>query len=208
MPDDDPRRVLETLIRERGESYAGLSRLLGRNAAYLQQFVKRGSPRRLPERERGDLARYFGVPESCLGGSPAPEPLQRVPVLDVAATAGAGGLLAQEDRRRYRRFDADLLRSIGVRDDAASIIRVIGDSMAPTLCDGDEILVDTAQRTVPDSGGLFVIRDGDGLRVKRLRPDGERMVVASDNPDFATQGVPRESLAVIGRVAWLGRVPG
>ncbi len=44
---DDARANLDRLIRERGETYGGISKLLGRNAAYIQQFVKRGSPRKL-----------------------------------------------------------------------------------------------------------------------------------------------------------------
>ena len=62
------RAALAALIAESGESYAALSRLIGRNAAYLQQFVTRGSPRQLAERDRALLARYLGVPEARLGG--------------------------------------------------------------------------------------------------------------------------------------------
>src|SRR5215470_12267414 len=70
-----PRAELERLILERREDYAGLSRLIGRNAAYIQQFIKRGVPRRLAEEDRRKLARYFGVDESLLGGPPRqPEP--------------------------------------------------------------------------------------------------------------------------------------
>ena len=43
----DPRNVLERLCAERGEDFAGLSRMLGRNSAYIQQFVRRGVPKRL-----------------------------------------------------------------------------------------------------------------------------------------------------------------
>ena len=69
----DPRLVLERLCAERGDDFAGLSRMLGRNPAYIQQFVRRGVPKRLGEDERRKLARYFGVPEALLGG-PADEP--------------------------------------------------------------------------------------------------------------------------------------
>ena len=52
----DPRVVLERLCAERGEDFAGLSRMLGRNPAYIQQFVRRGVPKRLREEERRKLA--------------------------------------------------------------------------------------------------------------------------------------------------------
>ena len=64
----DPRQVIERLCAERREDFASLSRMLGKNPAYIQQFVRRGVPRRLKEAERSKLARYFSIPESMLGG--------------------------------------------------------------------------------------------------------------------------------------------
>ena len=86
MDGEGQRAALEALIRDRGASYAALSRLLGRNAAYLQQFVSRGSPRMLGERERAVLARYFGVAESVLGG-PERNGLAEILRVDVSASA-------------------------------------------------------------------------------------------------------------------------
>jgi hypothetical protein len=45
----DPRSALQRLIEERGEDYSSLSRLIGRNAAYIQQYIKRGNPKKLGE---------------------------------------------------------------------------------------------------------------------------------------------------------------
>lgn len=64
---DSVRARIEQLASTTGESLAELSRMIGRNPAYLQQFVKRGSPRRLPEDERLALAMHFGVDERELG---------------------------------------------------------------------------------------------------------------------------------------------
>ena len=66
--EEEPRTVLERLIAQNGDDFAGLSKLIGRNPTYIQQFIKRGSPKKLPEVERGILARYFGVAENILGG--------------------------------------------------------------------------------------------------------------------------------------------
>ena len=59
--EEEPRTVLERLIAQNGDDFAGLSKLIGRNPTYIQQFIKRGSPKKLTEVERGILARYFGV---------------------------------------------------------------------------------------------------------------------------------------------------
>ncbi len=63
----DVRGRLQKLADERGVSLAGLSRLVGKNASYLQQFVTRGSPKRLGEDERLRLAQFFGIDERELG---------------------------------------------------------------------------------------------------------------------------------------------
>lgn len=64
---DEVRATLVAVAEERGDSLAALSKMLGRNAAYLQQFVTRGSPRRLDEDDRLTLARHFNVDERRLG---------------------------------------------------------------------------------------------------------------------------------------------
>jgi hypothetical protein len=48
-------------------SLADLSKLVGKNPSYLQQFVMRGSPKRLGEDERLVLAKFFSVDERELG---------------------------------------------------------------------------------------------------------------------------------------------
>ena len=61
------REELDRLILKGGYGYASISRLLGRNPAYVQQFIKRGSPRKLDDEDRKTLACFFGVDEQVLG---------------------------------------------------------------------------------------------------------------------------------------------
>lgn len=204
MDPDAQRAALEALIAETGANLSELSRLLGRNLAYLQQYLVRGTPRLLSESDRGLLARYFGVPQTRLGG-PEMDGLVEVPRLDVGASAGPGGLVEGEARRRPGALSPTLLRELGVRAEAASMIRVMGDSMLPTLADGDEILVDRDRRRIEGRGGVFVIRLDGELMVKRLRGGVGGIEVISDNPDWETRVVPAAEVDVVGRVAWLGR---
>src|SRR3546814_7512143 len=76
MENSRAREFLERLIHERRENYDALSRLIGRNPSYIQQYIKRGTPRKLSETDRRTLARYFGVDEQLLGGpadTPSPD---------------------------------------------------------------------------------------------------------------------------------------
>ena len=209
---DDPRAALERLIRERGEDYAGLSRLIGRNPAYVQQYIKRGTPRRLAEEDRRLLARYFGVEEAMLGGPPPPARddggLVSVRRLDVGASAGPGALGADERALGAMAFDAQWLRRLGIGSrDSLSLIRVQGDSMAPTLTDGDEILVDGSDQADRLRDGIYVLRIDDALVVKRLAlSPGRRVAVRSDNEAYpAWPDCDLSSIDLVGRVVWAGR---
>jgi len=208
----DPRIVLEKLCAERGEDFAGLSRMLGRNAAYIQQYVRRGVPKRLKEDERRKLARYFAVSEAMLGGPPeiaAREGLVAVNRTAVRASAGPGAIVSEESGRPYFAFDERWLKALtGSPSDKLSIIRVEGDSMAPTLNPGDDILVDLADCEERLRDGVYVLRIDDALVVKRiaLHPIGGRVTVQSDNPAYPDwPDCDLGNLNCIGRVIWAGR---
>lgn len=207
----DPRAELERLIQSHGDDYSALSRLVGRNPAYIQQFIKRGSPKNLPERERSILARYYGVEPQLLG---APEEvggrrdsLKLVPKLAVGASAGAGALADGEALAGKVGFDEQWLRKLGVEPRNVSLIRVDGDSMQPALNDGDDIMVDKGAALKPLRDGIHVIRIDGVLMVKRLAPaPGGRLSVLSDNPAYPSwpDRDPAE-VQVVGRVVWVGR---
>jgi len=205
---DDVRSSLDALIRDSGEDYSSISRLLGRNPAYIQQFIKRGTPRRLAEEDRRSLAAYFRVPEARLGGASAQRPasLAAIPRVEIGASAGPGGIAEIEELGAPIGFDEALLRELGVRRTAAlSIIRVAGDSMEPTLFDGDDILVDRGNATLKP-GAIHVLRYDDVLLVKRIARKGRGYVIDSDNKAHAA--IPVEDpaqLQIVGRVLWCGR---
>ena len=210
---DDPRTALDELIRKNHDDYSGISRLLGRNAAYIQQYIKRGSPRSLDERDRAVHARYFGVDEVMLGGptrrSGPVVDLVHVPVLDVAASAGHGALAEMESKTAQFGFDEDWLKKLTQSKAASlSIIRVLGDSMEPTLFDGDEVMVDLGDGQSRLRDGIYVLRMDDMLNVKRIaiEPKGRQISVISDNPSYPTwQSMERRSINIVGRVLWFGR---
>jgi phage repressor protein C with HTH and peptisase S24 domain len=209
----DPRVILERLCAERGEDFAGLSRMLGRNPAYIQQFVRRGVPKRLKEEERRKLARYFAISEALLGG-PADEPrdpdgLVSIKRHPVKASAGPGAIVSEGFGKPYFGFDERWLKALTATPPSQlSIVRVEGDSMSPTLNDGDDILVDLGDCGDRLRDGIYVLRVDDALVVKRLAlsPLGRRVTVQSDNPaypDWPDRGL--DEINCIGRVIWSGR---
>lgn len=207
----DPRARLLHLSAERSVSLSQLSALIGRNSSYLQQFVRKGSPRKLEETDRRTLARFLGVDESELG-APEEKSLSStgkvlrgdwvdVPRLPLGASAGPGATPAEEQPVGAFRFSSRWLRGQGFDPAMLSAILVTGDSMEPTLRDGDEILVDRSPRPLRD--GIHVVRVDDALLVKRI-DTGRPGVIAliSDNPSYRSLELPPMDVQVIGRVVW------
>ncbi|NJS14544.1 MAG: helix-turn-helix transcriptional regulator [Sphingopyxis sp.] len=214
----DPRALLDQLIRDRGYDYQSLSRLIGRNAAYIQQYIKRGTPRRLEEGDRRRIAAFLGVPDTMLGGPAATIAAPRgtargpamllVPQLAIGASAGAGSNIDGEGVEAGFAFDPRWLRRMGADTRALSIIAVEGDSMAPTLNDGDDIMVDGGDAADRLRDGIYVLRMDDMLMVKRVArlPGAGRISVTSDNPLYPSwPDLAADAVTLVGRVVWAGR---
>ena len=212
VPVDSRARLME-LVEAQGVSLSGLSALLGRNPSYLQQFVRKGSPRKLEEGDRRTLARFFGVDERELGGaSEAPvgdyagqrrrSEWADIPQLALGASAGPGALAAAEAPVGRLRFATRWLRRNDLDPAMLSVIEVEGDSMDPTLRDGDEILVDRTPR--PLRAGIHVLRLDDTLLVKRVERAGGDLRLLSDNPAYPAIERPAGEVEIVGRVVWKG----
>lgn len=214
---EGPRARLLELSQAHGASLASLSEMLGRNASYLQQFIRKGSPRKLEEGDRKTLARVFGVDESELREPDADTqdnsyamPLRRDPGewvevarLDIGASAGPGAVPQGEAAFDAFRFSRRWLAEQGLEGAQLSAITVEGDSMEPLLRDGDEILVDRGPRPFRD--GVHVIRLGDTLMVKRVAQAGAgRFALLSQNLSYPPVDVSADEIEVIGRVVWKG----
>lgn len=215
MAPSDPRARLLALAEARGVSLAGLSGLIGRNPTYLQQFVRKGSPRKLEEQDRRKLAEFLGADEAELGAPeyfshdpaslrgarpPAPDWLD-IPRIDIAASAGGGALGGIEQEVGTFRFSSQWLREQGFVAAMLSAIRVAGDSMEPLLRDGDEILVDRTPRPLRD--GIHVVRVDGTLLVKRVQTGHPgQIVLESENPAYRPIVLPPGEIEVLGRVVW------
>ncbi len=128
---------------------------------------------------------------------------------DVAAAAGHGAFVGQEDSDRqfaFRRLWAVV--EMGLEPELAAVIRVEGDSMSPTLAPGDSILLDLREtRFARDA--VYVFSWDDGLFVKRIHRTGRSSFRAmSDNPLYPPMEFDQSNvneLCVVGRVVWAGR---
>lgn len=143
------------------------------------------------------------------------------PQIDVTAGMGGGGItivsegvpgkngmtFAAENISDWWRVPPAILTAMGnVKPTDITFVPVQGDSMAPTLIEGDVVIVDTRHRW-PSPDGLYALNDAfGGVIVKRLevtsKPSEEeaRVDVISDNPRHPTKNWSLEELRIVGRV--------
>lgn len=197
-----------------------LSHAAGRNHAYLQQYVTRGSPRVLPEDVRLKIAELLGRPASDFKDTNVPSSAPRVhlgelvltvPIYDIRASAGAGALVEDGEPTGHQPFrEQEISRLTRSGTEELAVIQVAGDSMWETLHDGDKVLVDrSVERIVRD--GIYILAYEGELLVKRCQRDLENghVIVKSDNPAYDTFRITDgDRLNVIGRVVWIGRALG
>lgn len=160
---------------------------------------------RLPDLESAfSIAKYFNVSlDYLLIGDEKPNKCI-VPILDQELSAGNGCLVPENDAAKGL---LELPRSLRAEyGDSLSALYVKGDSMEPTLRNGDLIVCDSLGW---DSGeGLYAVRlNGKGY-VKRIQVGNGKILIKSDNPKYDTIEEPIESqnFQVIGKVHFIGTV--
>ncbi len=134
-----------------------------------------------------------------------------ISVFDIEAQAGVGMIPSTyEAVVDQLAFPPEYLQSItSTPMQNLAIIGVVGASMQPTLNHGDVVMVDMTKRDI-DFDGMFVIRIGEALKVKRANwgPRRQSIVIRSDNankiqfPD--EEFFESDDVTVIGRVVWVG----
>ncbi len=80
-----------------------------------------------------------------------------------------------------------------------------GDSMQPTLQDGDIVLIDRSIRNVREQDAVWALTVGDIAMIKRVRAKGERVSVLSDNDRVPPDEYHHEEINIVGRVIFIGR---
>lgn len=211
---DKIRKRLSREIELRQMDMKQLSLALGKNHAYVQQFLTRGIPARLKEQDRRKLSELLDIPEDELGGpEPASSPAHATPQFrtiteyDIRASAGDGALTSEENVRSQWPFDPSYLSDfLGLSTNDLAIIEVRGDSMEPTLSSGDRVMVHLADKQISQPG-IFIIYDGGGTVIKRVEkiPGQDKLVLISDNPLHTRYEISGDDVQIVGRVVWAAK---
>lgn len=220
---DPARKLLQALVNQSENRWdlANLSREIGRNHAYLQQYIRRGIPAALPEDAREKLAKIFGIPEKSFktgvipqGTKPrlGPEPeteqvpggLDQVAEMDVRASAGAGAVVEYDNTKAAWGFPRNWVRAeLNAASSDIRIVTIEGDSMPGVLDPGDKALVNVSDRT-PSPPGTFLLYDGLGLVAKRIQyidgSDPPTIRIMSTNEAYGPYERTLEEAHIMGRI--------
>lgn len=169
----------------------------------------------LVDEETSALRREIREPKAAYGMEPIlawehPDDLPEgefvmIPRLDVHLSAGGGREQVEIDlvKENPQAFRSEWIRLMKLKPARLAAMRAAGDSMEPTIHDGDSLLIDTSQTNVSD-GKVYALWYDGGERVKRLfRLPGGGLRIVSDNRDHPTIEVGPdypEHVRIIGRV--------
>lgn len=162
--------------------------------------------------QRAEVLKLAGL--TAEGEVPAkPEDIARdlgitlVPELELGYSMGGGAVFSDFRQTGVVPFHRDWLRSI-MRGSFGDLFvaRGSGDSMQPTLLDGDVVLIDTSQKAITQQDRIWAVSYGDLAMIKRVRrlPDGAYQL-NSDNPAVSPIHAVDGEMHVVGRVIWIGR---
>lgn len=224
MDKEEIRGKIAKLIADKQLSLAQVSLNIGKNVAYLHQYITKGSPVRLPEEQRKKLALILGVDEQELTDLPITAPIPAhmngintmaekltslfikkdeeavIDMIDATACCGDGiDNLPEKVCGHWKLPLVDFKSIVSGNPNNIKMLRVQGDSMQPTINEGDFVWVDVSNNFV-GSDGIYLIRMATGLAVKRLQAGLSNVVIKSDNPTYSDITAEVGELKIIGKV--------
>lgn len=163
--------------------------------------------RRLEVDSDDPFMRQINQMESALARQSIGPETVMIPEVDIGYSMGGGLVLNDHAEASAVPFPKGWLRPL-IKGNFSQVFvaRGEGDSMQPTLLDGDIVIVDTAQTSINSQDRLWCLSYGELGMIKRVRalPDGG-LEVNSDNlavrPFTAYDG----EVQIIGRVVFVGR---
>lgn len=200
---------IKALVESSGKSQRDLAKEMGVSNVSISQWVTGKNP---PGKNGiAALAKYFNVTPSYIlygnGSAPNAQTVKdatdsiAVPLLDVGASCGGGYVNEDDGLITFVRVSRGQLRRVApwANENALNIITIHGDSMEPTLHDGDNVMVDISSRHVRNDG-VYIINMQDGTFAKRVQVRPNSVCLISDNPKYPPFEVgEQDSFEIVGR---------
>ena len=224
--DEEIRAFLDRVIEERGMNYRQVSLAINRGHQYIQQYIKNGYPQFLKEKERKAIAILLNINEQELAANVLDSPFipthlegvtaitnkitsvfkkdeVTIEMIDATACCGDGiDNLPEKTCGHWRLPIAEFKSITNANPENLRMLRVQGDSMQPTISEGDWVWVDTSNNYI-GSDGIYLIRLATGLAVKRVQSGLSNVVIKSDNPTYSDMTADLGEVKIIGKVVYI-----
>lgn len=137
-----------------------------------------------------------------------------VPIHQASLAAGNGTNNDNEEVIDHLAFRRSWLKRMGISATGAVIARARGESMSPTIQDGDVVLIDRFSVEAPAKprepgdvrpAPIYALLDDGAARIKRLAlASPGTLALLSDNPAVPPEFRPASAVSIIGKVRWWG----
>ena len=191
-----------------------MSIALGRNPAYLHQFIHRGSPRVLPEKLRHRLAALLGVDERLLRQHDlSPEDEAEDASTSLASLRSIKFLdhPSQQTHTQPWFLPADLLEKNGILCTKSLRLAIVGDTTIDHVINpGDVVMLDFSDQS-PHRAGYFCIDGGDHIRIRYLEAVGKKPptnIYISHNSKSSGYVTEIANISILGRAIFHSRIFG
>ncbi len=156
---DEIRSLIAQRIEDSGMSMMALSKMIGRNQAYIQQYLERGTPQYLPEEERYKVAEILAIDENKL---------KKVLKIDI------------EDKKLLNQKNMHVIREVQYGPDTVPVYGAANGSSEALVLNFDEPIGEVAKH--PNQTGMqkaFAVYTHGNSMSPRYR-DGELVYVAAN----------------------------
>ncbi len=137
---------------------------------------------------------------------PDPEMFDYIPMIEAHLSAGGGCFVISEEVEGYYAFRKSWLSRVASGIKNLVLMRVHGDSMSPTLQDGDTVMIDTGCLSIKE-GMMYALRFDSTIMVKRLafRPGGRIQIISDNRQEYDPFEVETKELHILGQIIFFCR---
>ncbi|MCQ2743798.1 MAG: helix-turn-helix domain-containing protein [bacterium] len=125
---------------------------------------------------------------------------------DVFASCGNGAIIFSDDKIKIP-VPTTLISGFSDKK-TYSMINASGNSMSPTIYDGDRLLVEHWQGEQIQDNKIYVFCFNQEFFIKRLSKNLDEIIIKSDNPEYRTRtinGLTTNELTLIGKIVGIYR---
>lgn len=206
--------VVNYLLNNKGMSKEEIAKAAGVSKRMVD-YTLAGGLKQIGSKSIVRIADYLGVPLAQLlpaalseaSDFPAYDDLIFVRKMNARPRGGDGGHETEEGFNTRYSFRRDWISTRGLPE-AMRLFDVVGDSMSPTIAEGDMVLVDQSQNKEWVPGRIYLITLNDAFMIKRAGMQPGFYVLQSDNkdkishPDISVSVESPDYFMVHGRVIW------